>query len=706
MQKGAIPSSLEELFADDSPEAKRRSRNVEVAQKQLVTSMNYKKNRAADVAKSEDLYFGKTKKALKGRWNVPLPLMSGYVDTLLSKVDDPPKVKYSHQDIADLRRSQKVQAKWEQDASSVEGRWAEKDRLEKKIASFWGVGISKVFAYNDKDGNYRSHYEVVDPLDFECEPMGGQDLSKHKFKGQRNIFKTKAELLAGATGANPIYDKTQVLRLIATVNSNDYKSFTKLYQEKTDRLKSLGFNPDQNNYMGVPIFNMTEWYMEDAETGEKYYLFFEAHSGVAIRACPLKDIFASDTDPFEAWHTHPDPFNFWSKSPADDMRPVAEAMNIIFNQAMDNREKKNYVQRAYDPAVFPDEADLEWRPDGLVATKAGSAALNGGIGGSVYSFQVEDMPEQGTINLMKYMDDLTGLKTGISASAQGESDDKRVGIYYGNLQQVADRLGLYNKSYSECWGRKGLKYYWGLREHIKTNKLMVKMIGDKGYNWEELVKEDTEPVREFNLEIVGGQAEAAQDELLKKTKSESLGIIVASQTLSARLNPDVTIEEVLKNGGWDDASVKRLMDQNGAESAEVMSRAHQAIEDLIEGKSPKDYRRATALFIQTIYDYLWEAEDMDQQTWQNIFDFAQRQMEYVTYNAAIKARSMAALSGALTQNGGPQLPTMPKVSSDPNAAVAVPGAPAGTTEALGFSDVSMTPAGAKSDVQAAAPINA
>lgn len=692
--------TLGELFSSVTDEEIRRDRLIGIAQKQIETSMKYKANRIAEVAKSEDLYFGKTKKALKGRWNVPLPLMSGYVDTLLSKVDDPPKVKYSHQDIADLRRSQKVQAKWEQDASAVEGRWAEKDRLEKKIASFWGVGISKLFAYNDDKGMYRSHYEVVDPLDFECEPMGGQNLSNHKFKGQRNIFKTKAELMKGATGPNAIYDKKQVLRLIATLNSSDYKSFSKIYQEKTDRLRSLGFNPEQNSYMGVPIYNMTEWYMEDPDTGEQYYLFMEPHSGIAVRACPLKEVFASNTDPFEAWHTHPDPFNFWSKAPADDMRPVAESMNIIFNQALDNREKKNYAQRAYDPAVFPDPSELEWRPDGLVAVAEGTSATNGGIGGGLYKFTVEDMPEQGTINLMKYMDDLTGLKTGISASAQGSSDDNLVGIYYGNLQQVADRLGLYNKSYSEAWGRKGLKYYWGLREHIKSNKLMVKMIGDKGYNWEELVKEDTEPVREFNLEIVGGQAEAAQDEVLKKTKSEALSAIVLSPTLSARLNPDVTIEEVLKNGGWDDASIKRLMDQNGAESAEMMSRAHQAIEDLILGKQPKEFRRASTLFVQTIYDYLWEVEDdMEGETWQSIFDYAQQHVEYATYNAVIKARSLAALAAPMPGMPGPAagsgLANFSDATSDPNTAVAVPGAPDGTTEKLGFSDVSVTPEGAR-----------
>jgi hypothetical protein len=704
MQDSAQPMSLEELFKPTTDEEILRARLERLAQEQCKTSMEYKRPRMEEVAKSIALYDGKTRKALKGRWNVPLPLMSGYVDTLLSKVDDAPKVKFGYQDIADMRRAAKVQAKWEQDSDAVAERWPEKDRLEKKIATFYGVGVSKLFAYNDEKGAYRSHYEVVDPLDFECEPMGGQDLSKHQFKGQRNIFKTKADLLAGATGTSPLYDKKQVLRLMAAVNSSDYKTFSKIYQEKTDRLKSLGFNPEQHSYVGIPVFNMTEWYMKHPDTGEDYYLFMDMTSGIAITCVPLKDRFESETDPFEAWHTHPDAFNFWSKAPADDMRPVAEAMNVIFNQALDNRDKKNYVQRAYDPAVFPDPSELEWRPDGLVAVAEGTSALNGGIGGGVYSFKVDDMPEQGTINLMKFMDDLTGLKTGVSASAQGATDDKLVGIYYGNLQQVADRLGLYNKSYSECWGRKGLKYYWGLREHIQTNKLMVRMLGDKGYNWEELVKDDTEPVREFNITIVGGQAEAQQDEILKKTKSAALASLIASPVFSPRLNPDVTIEEVLRNGGWEDAAIKRLMDTNGAESEEMLSRAHQAIQDILEGREPKPFRRVTTLYIQTIYDYLEEASDMEDAMWKKIFDYAQSQVEQATYNAVIKARTLAALAApAPGAPQGPQAPVpgqgggipTPQAPVSPNASVEVPGTPGGMSEALGFSDVAVTPAGAK-----------
>ncbi len=676
----------DEIFAATTEDELHTKKLVKIAQQQLQTSVKYKQPRMEDVQKILDLYDLKTKKALKGRWNVPLPIMSGYVDTLLSKIDDAPKIKFSYQDIADMRRAAKVQAKWDQDAGSVGGRWAEKDRLAKKIAAIYGVAILKYFAFNDAEGKYQSHLEVVDPLDFECEPMGGQDLSKHEYKGQRNIFKTRSQLIKGATGKNPIYSRKAILQLIHVTGSEEYKNFEKLWVEKTERLKSLGFSPDQHSYMGVSTYNLTEWYMRDPESGQNWYLLFEPHSGIAVRSCPQEDVFESDTDPFDAWHTHPDAFNFWSKSPADDMKPIAEGMGVIFNQMLDAREKNTYSMRAVDPDVFPDISQLEWRPDGIAETRAGASSEQA-LSNAILEFKVEGMSESGTINLLEFMDQVAGLKTGVTASAQGETSDKTNGIYFGNLQQVADRLGIFNKAYSECWGRLGLKYYWGLREHIKNNKLMVKMIGSKGYNWVELVAEDTDPKQEFNIEVVGGQAQQQMDAIAKKTRADALLAITQNPTLVARMNPDVLIEETLRNGQWEEAQIKRLMDLQSYNSEEIVSEAMEAVQDILEGKTPKENRGATTLFIQTITDFAYDAEDLDEQQFQAMVDFAEKHIPIATQNMMRNVRMQTAAMNALPEAGagkGAPAPDamggqgggnniIPQVGED--ATKAVPGAP-------------------------------
>lgn len=648
-------SIAEVLAGERTPEELRADRLADIARQQVQTSVKYKEKRMQEIAKNEDLYYGRTKKALKGRWNVPLPLMPGYIDTLLSKIDDPPRAKYGHQDPADVERAMKTQAAWDAESTKVENMWALKDRFEKKLAALSGVGISKTFAFNDENGQYVSSYEAVDHLDFECEPMGGQILKNHLFKGQRNIFKTEDQLKSSAKGPKAVYNKRQVLRLIFNTGRREQKEFQQLYQEKTERLRALGFNPEMHSYVGINIYNLTEWYMQDPQNGEKYYLLFEPHSGIWVRACPLKEVFESDTDPFEAWHTHVDPFNFWSKAPADDERPIAEAMNVIFNQSLDARDRKIYGQRAYDPEVFPDPSQLEWRPDGLVEAQVGISKMNGGIGGGIYQFKIDGVEEAQSIDLMKFMDEMTGLKTGITAGAQGATDDKRVGIYFGNLQQVADRLGLYNKSYSEAWGRKALKFYWGLQEHASSG-YMVKLIGENGYNWTELTKEDLNPTRQFNITIVGGQAEAAQDELLKKTRADSLTSLLMNPNTAGRLNPDVTIEAVLSNGGWEEGQIKRFLDTQPAGSELVVGRAHQAIQEILDGKKPSLFRGATVLFMQTIVDFATDSGDLDLATFQALLQYAQMHQPVVIENTVRKARTAASIMAAKAAMAAPVAP--------------------------------------------------
>lgn len=688
---GAVPSPIDisMMMAPTTERDVLREKLVAIAREQIKTSYEYKRNRMDEVQRSIDLYNGKTKKALKGRWNVPLPLMSGFCDTLLSKTDDPPRLKVGYQDMADLRRAKKVQAKWDQDSSSVEGRWDEKDRQSKKFAFFYGYAPMKYFAYNDVKGEYRSHLEVVDPMDFECEPMGGQNLRDHKFLGQRNIFKTKSELEAMAMGESAIYDKKQVLRLVAAFAGRDNKEVEQLFHEKTDRMRSLGFDPERHSYVGQQIYNLTEWYMEFE--GRWYYLFLEPHSGVCVRFEDLEDMFEGG-HPFESWHTHPDPFNFYSKSPADDMRPVAESMNVLFNQMLDARERNIYAQRGYDPDAIDDPALLEWRPDGLIPIKTQDGTRP--IGNSVYQFKVEGSDEQGTINLMQYMDEITGLKTGVTPSAQGESDEKRVGIYFGNLQQVADRLGLYNKAYSECWGRIGRLYYLGLRKHVKSNHMMVKMVGLRGYNWEELTEDDTNPTREFNLEVVGGQAQVQLDEIKKQQKEAAL--INAVKINPNGFNVNAVSEELLSNGGWEEGQIKRLMDPMSFGTDDMISIAEQAIQDIVYNeKEPKLYRKATFFFMQYILDKadeLFDHEDVDLDEYRALLAYAQAHRDFAAYNAVKYARLQAPTAAPAEEGAGGR-------PAEDTTRVAVPGAPGGGAEGLGFSDVNVTPGGAEEAVR-------
>ncbi|RLD44487.1 MAG: hypothetical protein DRI86_07475, partial [Bacteroidetes bacterium] len=467
---------------------------VTVASKQLSAGEDFKKPRLAIIQKSEEAYAGKVRKALKGRFNVPLPVMSGFVDTLMSKIDDAPSIIYSPTEEADTIKARKVTSAWNFESSTTRGRWARTDRLAKKLAIFSGRAIHKYYAESDPE--YKSNLEVIDYYDFVCDPNGGSELENHLFLGQKNVFKTKAQLKAGAEIG--IYDKSQVNKLINSEDSGEVGAEDDDENQRNSRANAMGLDPKSNNYIGEQSYAMVEWYMN--YEGTRYYLLFEPKTKIWIRGEELKTLFKDDLYPIVSWATNEDPMNFWSKSPTDDIYPVSEAMRIVFNQSLDNLQKKNWNMRAYDIDMFPEPDKLRWHPDGLVPVKVTDKPISSGI----YQFQVDDATNV-TVNLIEYLDNFLGQKSGISPATQGAADSKTsVGVYYGNMEQIADRLGLINKSYTEAWEELALRFLTGLQEHA-PDEYGIKVLGESGVQWGKLMKEDLDA--KFDVGVVGGSAQ-------------------------------------------------------------------------------------------------------------------------------------------------------------------------------------------------------
>lgn len=596
---------------------------TQIAVKQIEAGENFKKPRLAQIQKSEEAYAGKVKKALKGRFNVPLPIMSGFVDTLMSKIDDAPSIVFSHTEEADTIRAKKVTSVWEFESSTTRGRWARTDRLAKKLAAFSGRAIYKYYA--ESTPQYKSNLEVVDYYDFICEPNGGSELENHLFLGQKNIFRTKAELKKGVEDG--FYNKEQVEKLINNIGEDEAKEADDDKKERDSRLSAMGLDVKSNNYIGEPIFAMVEWCM--VHNGQRYYLFFEPKTKVWIRGEKLDKIFSDNLYPFVSWATHEDPMNFWSKAPSDDIYPVSDAMRVVFNQSLDNLQKKNWNMRAYDVDMFPEPDRLRWHPDGLVPVKVSDKPISSGI----YQFQVDDATGI-TVNLMEYLDNMLGTKSGITPAAQGAAGKgEKVGVYYGNLEQVADRLGLVNKSYSEAWAELGQRFLDGLKEHIDDD-YSVKVLGEGGIKWEKILKEDLDT--KFDVGIVGGSAQLQLDELKKQKRAEAVKAITLNPIMSQSVSPTWLLENVLRFGEFTEEEIRTAIDARNAGSNTSVIEAADENQKIIKGKPVKPNRGATPAHIQRHIDFAAE-EDLDEDDFNKVMAHAQSEMKFAVANTARKA---------------------------------------------------------------------
>jgi len=566
-------------------------------EKEFELGFEYKKGRYEDWNDTEDLYFGRVKQRLKGRFNVPLPIMSGFIDTLVSKIDEPPILNFIQGTEADYRGTIKTQAFYDKLKQAEDYDWDMMDLDGKKLNAFYGRAIYK--AYGSRDKKFKFNVFNTDPYDFYADPMGGSDLENHRFCGENNIIKTRTQLEEGAKAG--LYDTEEVERIVNNLTETPEKKVDNTEAVQANRYFALNLDPKQYNYIAEGALRCVE--SGTTYKGTRYYVLWSYEKKCILRCEPLTKVFKSNLWWWASWAANRDIFNFWSKAPADDIRPIAEVIRILANQELDNRQKQNWGMRAYDPALFPNGSELSFRPDGLVAVRAGASSVQA-IQNGIFQFQTPQL--NGTINLIDWLDNMGGTKTGITPASQGKAEEDKVGIYYGNMQQVADRLGLYNKSYVKCWKAIGRRFLWACKEHL-TSAEAIKIIGQDGVEWDTIRSQDVNPG--LDIMVSGGSAQLQADEIKKKRQMEMLMAIDANPNQAMKINVDWMIEQKLLNAGFAQEDIRQATDVENYGNRELFAKAAEVIDDIVKGKEPEMVRNANTAFLQKILDYAYDNTD-------------------------------------------------------------------------------------------------
>lgn len=613
---------------------------VKVAQRQVETGLVFRKPRFDQIQANEDMYFGKERPALKGRFNIPFDtlVMRSYVRTLMSKIDEPVRLTFKSDE--NPRAAKKIEAAWVKESGPTTGKWDMKDRLAKKLAILSGRAI--YCKYSESAPEFKDHLRVVDHWDFVTEPQGGAFLDDHTSHYELNVFKTRNELQVGA--ADGRYDRAQVLKLFSRTEEKDTKEAEAAYTAKQSRFAALNLDPIANNYVGEPLSRLTQGVMNFK--GAKFWVVFDKETGIWVRFEPIKRVFESGLSPYTSWAADEEAFIFWSLAPADDIRPTAEGMRVTLNEGLSNLQRRNWDMRGYDMKKVPDPKQLEFRPDGLV----GFNLLPGeSINNAIYEFTTPDNT-QIVVNMVDYLNSFLGEKAGVTPGMQGNADEAKVGIYFGNIQQVADRFGLLNRFYTQAHAELGQRFDWGLYEHAPED-YMVRILGPQGASWEKITKEERD--LDYSVTPVSANAEAQANMVKAEKRSVALDKILARPELIAHVNPKKLAEQIFRFGEFEEEDIKTLMDTENYGSEEILAEAGMAIKLILEGGEPKKNLSATSGYIQKIVDFA-KSNDLKPEVFEKLMAFAESHFEIAEENEGRRA-----LMDGLVQ---PQDP-----NADPNA---------------------------------------
>lgn len=606
-----------------------REKIVAQAINNMSFARRHKQGKIKTWQKNEDLYYGRKEKTNESRANVDLGQMQEHVHTLLSKIDSPLTFKFVKRKEAQLKRVNRLNALKDYDADR--DFWDMKDIVGKKQCILYGRAIYS-YAASSNNG-YQPHLENVDVYDFLVDPSaGGTDLENARFLGRYGVVKDRAELKADKS-----YIKTEVDELLQGDGNN-----TEVNQEKRNQDNRVTANKhwsSQKESDDKDKFVFWEWY--ETYNGERYYLLM-SDSGNAIRVEKLSDLFESNLWPFWTFAAYPDLTEFWTPSPADYVREIIMAQSVTINQMLDNAERVNRPQRMVDTSAIENLAELKYRKDGWIKTRPGTTAS------AVKTLEVPSIDTP-----LKVFDTLETIKqaaSGVTAGAKGVEDvEGRATIYEGNQANVADRFGLFNKSYSFGYKRFGKLYELGVREHL-TKKVSVDILGPDGIEVEQIGRRDIfRKNDEFALMTEQSNAELA----LSEQKKRSLGAFYSALLGQADLaNQKVVIEQLGKVAGASEEELRQLQDIENHGNATVMSEAERDIEDILDGKYIKPNRLANAAYKQRFVDFMMDhEEDMDAEQIERMLRYIRSLDEIIVTNTQRAAREQAQKELEL-QNGG------------------------------------------------------
>jgi hypothetical protein len=613
----------------------------------------FKKPRLDRIQLYRGLYAGKVKRKFRQPHNIVLPAFSGLMDTVMADLNDDLSLDFREQEPADYLKVRKINPLWQMEVGSTapNAKFAQKTRQDRSNALFSGRGFMMNYAVSDPE--YKNCFEIFELEDAIFQPTGGAIWADHLYKGRTNIYRTVSQLKKAP------YDQAQVKELLNNSAKTDFDPKITGDENKAalGKFKAMGLSPETADYIGEQQFKLAE--MAITVDGIEYYILFSPWYRKWVRFAKLTEIFSAGIYPGASWATHEDNKNFLSKSYADDLYGVADAIHTLFNQEVTNREKSNYNARGYDVAFFPDVAKLDaaqTRPDALVpvTVPAGKKIEDG-----IFTFQTAQL--SGTINLIQWIRQETGTDVGITDAAMGESQgvNKQATVMLAEQQTVAKRLLLRQSPYTEAMGEIGKLFIQGLKDHLPATRA-IKLIGDAAEDWSEITRADLDLYSDVDVKIVSSSIDMRNSTLKKQARLKTLEMIGADPILPTIINPRWRAEELLRSGGeYDDSDIKMALDTKNYGDKEEIARAHEAIQIVLAGQKPQLYYGATTLLMQIIVDYASDNHNSLGPRYDTLIAFA-------TAHQKIAAQNMARIAAATPPTPAPDATATDKPQAGSN----------------------------------------
>ncbi len=396
------------------------------------------------------LYRNKVKmNRLTQRQAVNIPLMKETIKTLLSKVDDPPTVKFEELSGDDMKQII-YQEMWDSFFKEEHLEW--KDILDKKNVFLYGLSTKSL---NLKPGGIA--LEIEDVYDVIFDPlMRPLEIETARFIIRQNIFRPLRDVLADKRydekGKEALKHWTLSDKGIVQSGKNKQE-----WERRQERLKTMGVQNQEFALFagGDVIVGLTEHFTQiwnlATQSFERRVIVY-ADDSIELLDKPLKELVGIEEWPFEVWYEDPETNDVYPDGIADLVRTPNKVLNVWFSQLIENRTLQNFQMHWFD------STQQGYQPQTYEPGPGRMLPAPGDPNKTILPVQVNGLDE--TFNAMDYLTSVVERGTGATALEKGQSEQNAQTL--GEVQilvgKATERAKTMSKFYKGSWERIARKW--------------------------------------------------------------------------------------------------------------------------------------------------------------------------------------------------------------------------------------------------------
>lgn len=458
-------------------------------------SVKFKDRRFNQWNENYTLYRDKvTINRLTQRQSVNLPIIRETVQTWISKIDEPPILKF------ESRGNDRKDKDGEIVLNELWNFYFDKlklnilDNIEKKIVGLQGRSFKK---WGWSKGNL--FCDVVDPYDIDIDPRCNPlDINSADHIIHKNIFRPLRTILAnekftqeGKQQLKQYLDSKQGIIAQAQTDTD--------FDKRKERLELLGVSNYDDFRASDVMVELNESYKliwnEEEKRFVRHLIVFGADGSVLYNK-PLKDAIGISEVPIVTWASDPDINDIWSDGIADNVRTVNKVINMYTSQDLENRTYRNFGM------YFFDTMNGQFTPRSFTPAPFGMYGVPGKPSDIVQQMRIE--PLNDTSAQILFLKDLIQSSVAQTPTERGVQNNSNatLGEVQLQFQQSQDRNEVVAKNYRAGWKESGKIFYDLLNANSSGIMTLYKKGNDGNYLAKDVSATDWQSPKGYECNVV------------------------------------------------------------------------------------------------------------------------------------------------------------------------------------------------------------